>query len=206
LIALVTFLGPEGGGGAYEVGDSAVSEVDEVACPEIAAVYIVDLDTGEVGIGGWGWAEDDGGEGMAAEFVCGGGLRFESVDGEEEEAVDAARDHAADEVFFAIGLVEGMSEDEVEAGLVDSFFDGEEEAGEDGVGDSGDDEADEAGGAGAQALSEHIGHVAHFIGKGADSGFGISGDIRFISQDLGDGHDGNAGALGDIFEPDGWHG
>ena len=93
-----------------------------------------------------------------------------------------------------------MGEQDVVAEFVGAFFNGKDDARENGIGDGGDDQAEELGGAGAQALGLGIGHVTHLLREQLDARLGGRGNIRLVPQRLRDGHHGNAGMLGNVFE------
>lgn len=187
-------------GGAGEAGDPAVAELEEVACGEAAAGHIIAFDADEV-LAEWGaGTEHDHARAASAQIGVDGGEGGEPVDRGDEEPFHASGEEAPEAKLFAIGLVEGLGEEEIEAELVGAFFEGEEEPAGRGVRDIGEEDAEESAGSGAEALGHDIGHVAHLLGDGADAELGGGGDIGCVTEDAGHGHDRDSGLAGDVDE------
>ena len=129
--------------------------------------------------------------------VCG---RRETVNRRNDNAVHPAGEEAADDRFFAIGIVQGVGKDNPITEFVRFFFNGQNGPGKNRIGDGGDDEPNQVGGTGAKSLSEGVGDIAHFVGQKFDSSLCGGRDIGSIAKDFRNGHDRNASTRSDVLE------
>ena len=139
---------------------------------------------------------------MLADFLVDGRMRFQPIDGRDEESIHSSSQHATYACGFSLWIVQGMSKKDVIACLVGALLNRHHDAGIDRVGGCRNDQSKESCLATSESSSCGVWNIPHLIGQSTNPGFGAGGDIRGVPHDLRDGHHGNVSSLGDIFESD----
>lgn len=204
-VAGEVFGGGADGGGSGEVDDVAVAEFGEVLGGEGAAALAVHngpSGAGVVdGIGGVVVEEDEGGA-VALGGVEDGGAVLVAGEGEDEEDLDLAFEHAGDLAHFLVDEVLGGGDEEFVAAGTGFLFDAPEDVAAVGFVEGGEDNADHAAGAAAEAAGGAVGEVTEAVGFFFDAFFGGGGDVGGVAEGFGDRHDGEAEVGGDLLEGD----
>ena len=144
--------------------------------------------------------ENDHGHAAAEEFVIHLGAGLHARRWRDEEPVHPARKQAAEALLFAGRVVVRVHEQHREAVLEGPFLDRHHHAREDGVRLRGQHEAEQARAARAQAGRGGVGHVAHLGGHVLNALLRRDGDVLRVTQGFRDGHHGDAGPVGDVFQ------
>ena len=79
-------------------------------------------------------AEQNRGRATANQFVINSRRGIQPVNRCEKNAIDAAREQAADDLFFAFGNVQRLRQDDIVSKLMGLFFNPHDDARVDGVG------------------------------------------------------------------------
>src|SRR6185436_10963053 len=138
-ITIKTFLRGWRAGGSGKISDPPVAQLEEMRRGALAGGNVIGFDIGELLAERRALSHQDGGRPSAAQLFVDRRGRIQPVDRSDKEPVDAPREHPADDLMLALGLIQGLAEDHFVAEFMSLFLNGHDHAGKDWIGYGRDD-------------------------------------------------------------------
>ena len=199
-VALDAFLGPRRMGRAGEERDPTVAQRDQVARRGLGGGQIVGLDIDEPVAERSAVPEQHRRDALLEQVVVDGHRRPHAINRRDEDPVHATGHEATDHCIFALGLAQGMRQEQVESPLVGLVFERKQHPGIDRIGRCGDHQPQQPGLAIPQTAGRDIRNIAHLLGEGLDPGLGARRQVGLVAQRLGHRHDRDPSHRSDVLQ------